>query len=94
MTTLSAESVERIRGSIARAHEVTAGRFRDAFAQGEASPALYRTLLAEALLEAVVYTRATEERIERRQLILDTTNELHYHGRELLAEGRGGVGVR
>lgn len=185
MTTLSAESVERIRGGITRAHEVAATRFRDAFAQGEASPALYRTLLAEALLEsvdgvrfegdvddirypdfqiertpeavftywlvvsemiataswamtkliatreeydealrrmqspqivralivgflprvdlrddgtalleAVVYTRATEERIERRQLILDTTNELHYHGRELLAEGRGGIAVR
>ncbi len=47
-----------------------------------------------ALLEAVVYTRAVEERVERRQLILDTTNELHYHGRELLAEGRGGIDPR
>lgn len=47
-----------------------------------------------ALLEAVVYTRAVEERIERRSLILDTTNELHYHGRELLAEGRGGIDPR
>jgi hypothetical protein len=47
-----------------------------------------------ALLEAVVYTRAIEERIERRSLILDTTNELHYHGRELLAEGRGGIDPR
>ncbi len=185
MTTLSLESVEGIRGGIARAHELAAARFREAFAEGETTPALYRTLLAEALLEtvegvrfegdaddirfpdfqiertaeavftywlvvsemiataswamtkvlatreeyddalrrmqspqivraliagflprvdlrddgtalleAVVYTRAGEERIERRQLILDTTNELHYHGRELLAEGRGGVAVR
>jgi hypothetical protein len=47
-----------------------------------------------ALLEAVVYTRAVEERVERRSLILDTTNELHYHGRELLAEGRGGIDPR
>jgi hypothetical protein len=67
------------------------------------SPQLVRALVVQflprvewrddgtALLEAVVYTRADEERIERRQLVLDTTNELHYHGRELLAEGRGGV---
>jgi hypothetical protein len=44
-----------------------------------------------AMLEATVYTRAEEERIERRQLLLDVHNEFHYHGRELLAEGRGGV---
>jgi hypothetical protein len=44
-----------------------------------------------ALLEATVYTRAEEERIERRQLLLDVHNEFHYHGRALLAEGRGGV---
>jgi hypothetical protein len=67
------------------------------------SPQLVRVLVVDflprvelrddgtALLEAVVYTRALEERIERRQLILDTTNELHFHGRQLLAEGRGGV---
>lgn len=181
MTTLSLESVERIRAGIARAHELAAARFRERF---PLPPNAYREILAEALLEcvegvtfegdvddirypdfqidrtpegifaywlvvsemiataswamtkvlatreeyddalrrmqspqivralipsflprvdlrddgtalleAVVYTRATEERIERRQLILDTTNELHYHGRELLAEGRGGVGV-
>ena len=46
-----------------------------------------------ALLEATVYTRAEEERIERRQLLLDVHNEFHYHGRALLAEGRGGVRV-
>ncbi|HYS52675.1 MAG TPA: hypothetical protein VER58_02780 [Thermoanaerobaculia bacterium] len=44
-----------------------------------------------AFLEATVYTRADEERIERRLLLLDALNEFHYHGRELIAEGRGGV---
>jgi hypothetical protein len=179
VTTLSLENVERVRGSIARAHETAAALFRERF---PLPPSAYRELLAEALLEAVegvrfdgdvedirypdftiertpeaifgywlvvsemiatatwamtkvlatreeyddalkrmqspqlvrvlipsflprvelrddgtalleavVYTRAVEERIERRQLILDTVNELHYHGRELLAEGRGGI---
>ena len=46
-----------------------------------------------AMLEATVYTRAEEERVERRQLLLDVHNEFHYHGRELIAEGRGGVRV-
>jgi hypothetical protein len=46
-----------------------------------------------AVLEATVYTRAQEERIERRSLLLDRNHELHGHGRELIAEGRGGVGV-
>ena len=46
-----------------------------------------------ASLEATLYTRAEEERIERRQLLLDVHNEFHYHGRELMAEGRGGVRV-
>lgn len=46
-----------------------------------------------AMLDATVYTRAEEERIERRQLLLDVHNEFHYHGRELIAEGRGGVRV-
>lgn len=44
-----------------------------------------------ASLEVTVYTRAEEERIERRQLLLDVLNEFHYHGRQLIAEGRGGV---
>ncbi len=44
-----------------------------------------------ALLRATVYTRASEERVERRTLLLDESNELHFHSRELLAEGRGGV---
>jgi hypothetical protein len=44
-----------------------------------------------AALEVTVYTRADEERIERRLLLLDALNEFHYHGRELIAEGRGGV---
>lgn len=46
-----------------------------------------------ALLEVTVYTRADEERIERRQLFLDEHNEFHFHGRELIAEGRGGISV-
>jgi len=46
-----------------------------------------------ALLEVTVYTRAGEERIERRTLALDEQNEFHFHGRVLLAEGRGGVAV-
>ena len=44
-----------------------------------------------AMLQATVYTRAQEERVERRTLILDASNEFHFHGRELIAEGRGGV---
>jgi hypothetical protein len=46
-----------------------------------------------ATIEATVYARAGEERIERRTLFLDVMNELHFHGRELIAEGRGGVRV-
>jgi hypothetical protein len=44
-----------------------------------------------AMLEATVYSRAGEERVERRLLLLDPLNEFHFHGRQLLAEGRGGV---
>jgi hypothetical protein len=46
-----------------------------------------------ALLDVTVHTRAGEERIERRTLALDDENEFHFHGRALLAEGRGGVDV-
>jgi len=46
-----------------------------------------------AMLEVTVYARAGEERIERRALLLDVMNELHFHSRELIAEGRGGVRV-
>lgn len=46
-----------------------------------------------AMLDVTVYTRATEERIERRKLMLDANQELHFHSRELLVEGRGGIGV-
>lgn len=46
-----------------------------------------------ALLELTLSTRATEERIERRTLALDSSNEFHFHSRALLAEGRGGVVV-
>ncbi|HKB81537.1 MAG TPA: hypothetical protein VKH35_17640 [Thermoanaerobaculia bacterium] len=47
-----------------------------------------------ALLEVTLYTRADEERIERRQLLLDPHNEFHVHGRELIAEGRGGISAQ
>jgi hypothetical protein len=46
-----------------------------------------------AMLEVTVYTRAAEERIERRLLTLDGSNEFHFHSRDLLAEGRAGVDV-
>ncbi|HJW96524.1 MAG TPA: hypothetical protein VJ901_23135 [Thermoanaerobaculia bacterium] len=46
-----------------------------------------------ALLEVTVYTRASEERIERRTLALDAKNEFHFHSRQLLAEAQGGVPV-
>jgi len=46
-----------------------------------------------ALLDVTLYTRAGEERIERRTLALDASNELHFHSRELLAEASGGVAV-
>ena len=59
------------------------------------SPQIVRALVASFLpsvegsrLEATVYTRAGGERIERRQLVLDEHNEFHFHGRELIAEGR------
>lgn len=69
------------------------------------SPQIVRALVASflpdvdiradgsATLEATVYARAGEERIERRTLMLDVMNELHFHGRELIAEGRGGVRI-
>lgn len=44
-------------------------------------------------LEVTVYTRANEERVERRMLTLDASNEFHFHSRQLIAEGRGGVAV-
>jgi hypothetical protein len=46
-----------------------------------------------ATLEVTVYARAGEERIERRTLLVDVMNEIHFHSRELIAEGRGGVRV-
>ncbi len=44
-----------------------------------------------AVLEVTVHARADGERVERRQLFLDTNNEFHFHGRELIAEGAGGI---
>lgn len=46
-----------------------------------------------ALLRVTVYTRAGEERVERRTLALDPWNELHFHSRQLIAEGLAGVAV-
>lgn len=46
-----------------------------------------------ALLHVTVYSRAGEERVERRILALDPWNEFHYHSRELIAEGGAGVMV-
>jgi len=67
------------------------------------SPQIVRALVASflpdvdvhadgsATMEATVYARAGEERVERRTLMLDVMNEFHFHSRELIAEGRGGV---
>ncbi|MEO8033762.1 MAG: hypothetical protein ABI837_04970 [Acidobacteriota bacterium] len=46
-----------------------------------------------ALLEVVVYARAGEERVERRSILIDRQNELHFHGRDLIAEGKGGIRI-
>lgn len=46
-----------------------------------------------AMLEVTLHTRAGEERVERRHLVLDHSNEFHFHSRGLIAEGRGGVDV-
>jgi hypothetical protein len=64
------------------------------------SPQIVRALVGSFLpsyerasLEVTLYTRAVEERVERRMLTLDASNEFHFHSRELIAEGRGGVPV-
>lgn len=69
------------------------------------SPQIVRALVASflpeadiradgsATLEVTVYARAGEERVERRMLLLDVMNEFHFHSRQLIAEGRGGVRV-
>lgn len=46
-----------------------------------------------AILDVTLYTRAGEERIERRTLMLDVWNEFHFHSRQLVAEGAAGVVV-
>jgi hypothetical protein len=48
---------------------------------------------SSALLHVTLYTRATEERVERRTLALDPWNELQFHSRHLIAEGAAGVAV-
>ena len=64
------------------------------------SPQIVRALVGTFLpsverssLEVTVYTRANEERVERRMLVLDASNEFDFHGRELIAEGHGGIAV-
>lgn len=49
--------------------------------------------LEAGMLEVTLHSRAGEERVERRVLALDARNEFHFHTRELIAEGRGGVAV-
>lgn len=44
-----------------------------------------------SFLDVTLYTRAQEERIERRTLLLDQHQEFHFHNRQLVAEGKGGV---
>lgn len=44
------------------------------------------------MFEVTVYSRAGSERLERRELLLDPLQQIHFHGRELLVEGKGGVG--
>ncbi len=48
---------------------------------------------SSALLHVTLYTRAGQERIERRTLSLDPWNEFEFHSRALIAEGSGGVAV-
>ncbi|HVT43815.1 MAG TPA: hypothetical protein VMT00_05445 [Thermoanaerobaculia bacterium] len=79
-----------------------AGEYDEAIRRIE-QPQLVRALVASflpeadfsddgtAMLSVMLYTRAGEERIERRMLRLDENQELHLHGRDLLVEGRGGV---
>lgn len=75
----------------------------DAALRAMQQPQLVRALVASflpaaelrddgtAFLEVTVYARADEERIERRLLAMGEDNELRFHSRELIAEGRGGV---
>jgi len=46
-----------------------------------------------ALLELTLYSRAGEERIERRHLMLDEAQEFQFHSRDVAVEGRGGIRV-
>ena len=73
---------------------ITSPEEYDAALRRMQSPQIVRALAGSFLpsvegnrLEAVVYTRADGERIERRQLVLDEHNEFHFHGRDLIAEG-------
>ena len=82
---------------------IASGTDYDAALKRMQSPQIVRALVATylpsvdlrddgtAMLEVTVYARAGEERIERRQLLLSAENEFSFHGRQLLAEGSGGV---
>ena len=84
---------------------IASGRDYDEALKRMESPQIVRALVATylpsadvqddgtAMLEVCVYARAGEERIERRQLLLSADNEFSFHGRQLLAEGRGGLRV-
>ena len=50
MTLLSREDVARVRERIARAHELAAIQFRDAFVPGKTPPSLHLQLLTDALV--------------------------------------------
>ncbi len=74
---------------------VTSSDEYDAALKQMRSPQIVRALVPSflpivdgSMLSIVVYSRAGEERIERRQLFLDDRNEFHFHRRELIAEGR------
>jgi len=43
------------------------------------------------MFEVTVYSRFGGERLERRELLLDPLQQIHFHGRDLLVEGKGGV---
>jgi len=74
---------------------ITSADEYDAALKQMRSPQIVRALVTSflpsvdgSMLSVVVYSRAGEERVERRQLFLDENNEFHFHGRELIAEGR------
>ena len=76
-----------------RQHVQCCTRQNEEVRHGQRYVASFLPSYERASLEVTVYTRASEERVERRMLTLDASNEFHFHSRELIAEGRGGVAV-